>query len=154
PGKTCVLGAGMVIDPATLIEEIDACKARGLLANDADLVIGERAHVILRFHKDIDRLRESRAGAIGTTKRGIGPAYEAKVARGGTRMGDLVRPERLRALITQNLDELNPYLERLGGQALAVEDLHAEALAHGHRLERYFGDAGRVVYDAMRKRKS
>jgi adenylosuccinate synthase len=153
-GKTCVLGAGMVIDPATLLDEIAECKARGLLASDRDLLVGEHAHVILRFHKDVDALREARPGAIGTTKRGIGPAYEAKVARRGIRVGDLLRPDRLRELLAQNLDELNPYVERLGGQPYAVDALHAEALALGERLRRYVGDAGRFVHDAIRRGKS
>src|SRR5437870_288516 len=112
PGKKCVLGAGMVIDPHVLLEEIDGCKARGLLANDDDLLISDRAHVILAYHRDIDRLREGRAGAIGTTKRGIGPAYEAKVARRGVRVADLLREDRMRPILEQNLDEVNPYVER------------------------------------------
>jgi adenylosuccinate synthase len=156
PGKLCVLGEGMVIDPATLLEEIADCKERGLLADDADLVVGERAHVILRYHKDIDRLREARIDAIGTTKRGIGPAYEAKVARRGIRVADLVRKgkERLRSLIDKNLAELNPYLLRLGGVELDAEALTKEALGYGEGLARYMGDASRVVYEAVRKRKS
>src|SRR5688572_11232469 len=133
PGVICVLGEGMVVDPRTLLDEIDGCKARGLLADDRDLVIAERAHVILDYHRDLDRLREADAGAgaIGTTKRGIGPAYEAKVARRGVRMGDLVRPERLRATIERNLAEINPNLERLGGTPYEVGALLDVALAHG-----------------------
>ena len=107
-GVTCVLGEGMAIDPQGLLDEIDACKARGLLASDGDLVVAERAHAILPYHFDLDRLRESRAGAIGTTKRGIGPAYEAKAARRGVRMADLLRPERLRALVEKNLEAVGP----------------------------------------------
>ncbi len=154
PGKLCVLGAGMVVDPRTLIEEIDACKAQGLLADDRDLVIAERAYVIFPFHRDIDGLREAGAGAIGTTRRGIGPAYEAKVARRGIRMGDLVRPERLRALVQQNLDELNPYIERKGGKAHDPQAVTDEALAHGARLAGYLGETGRVVHDAIRQGKT
>jgi adenylosuccinate synthase len=153
-GVTCVLGEGMVIDPRGLLEEIDGCKARGLIADDRDLVVAERAHVILPYHFDLDRLREARAGAIGTTKRGIGPAYEAKAARRGVRMGDLLRPDRLRELIARNLEEVNPQLERLGGAALALEPLVADAQAWGERLGRYLRDAGRAVYDAMRRGKS
>jgi len=144
----------MVVDPRTLIDEIDGCKARGLIADDRDLVIAERAHVILGYHKDLDRLREAGAGAIGTTRRGIGPAYEAKVARRGVRMVDLVRPERLRGVLQRNLDEVNPNLERLGGTTYAVEPLLEEALGYGERLKRYLGDAGRVVHDAVRRGKS
>ncbi len=154
PGITCVLGEGMVVDPKTLIDEIDDCKARGLLADDRDLVVAERAHVILGYHRDLDRLREARSSAIGTTKRGIGPAYEAKVARRGVRMGDLVRPERLRTLLERNLDELNPVLERLGGQPYQLEPLLTEAIAFGERLRLYLGDGGRVVYEAVRRGKS
>jgi len=153
-GVTCVLGEGMVIDPASLLDEIDGCRARGLLADDADLVVAERAHVILPYHIDLDRLRESRAGAIGTTKRGIGPAYEAKAARRGIRMSDLLRPERLRALVEKNLEAVGPELRRLGAEPPEAEPLVAAALAHGERLTRYLGDAGRVVYEAVRKGKS
>jgi adenylosuccinate synthase len=154
PGVICVLGEGMVVDPKTLLDEIDGCKARGLLADDKDLIIAERAHVILGYHKDIDRLREARAGAIGTTKRGIGPAYEAKVARRGVRMADLVRPERLKEILRRNIDEVNPTLERLGGTAYTLEALVEEAGRYGERLSRYLGDAGRIVHDAVRRGKS
>ena len=154
PGVTCVLGEGMVIDPRGLLEEIDGCKARGLLADDNDLVVAERAHVILPYHFDLDRLRESQAGAIGTTKRGIGPAYEAKAARRGIRMGDLLRPERLRALVERNLEEVNQEIERFGGERCAVDAIVTDALAQGERLRRYLGDASRTVYEAVRKGKS
>jgi adenylosuccinate synthase len=150
PGKVNVLGAGMVIDPAALLEEIDACRARGLLASDRELLVGDRAHVILRWHREIDALRESGAGAIGTTKRGIGPAYEAKAARRGVRMADLLRRDRLTALVQQNLEALNPYMVRLGGQALAAEPLISESLALGERLRPFIGDSSRFIHDAAR----
>ena len=154
PGVTCVLGEGMVIDPKGLIEEIEGCKARGLLAADQNLVVAERAHVILPYHFDLDRLRESRAGAIGTTKRGIGPAYEAKAARRGIRMGDLLRPERLTALVERNLEEVNAQIQRLGGEAHSTDAIVPTALEQGEQLRRYLGDAGRTVYDAVRRGKS
>src|SRR5262245_27631162 len=154
PGVPCVLGEGMMVDPKTLLEEIDDCKARGLLADDKDLIVAERSHVILSYHRDIDRLREARAGAIGTTRRGIGPAYEAKVGRRGVRMGDLLRPDRLRAVLQRNLEEVNPLLERLGGERYELESLFAEASALGARLGRYLGDGGRIVYEAVRRGKT
>src|SRR3954454_12594891 len=80
-GKKCVLGDGMVIDPQALLSEISDLKSRGLLADDRDLVVAERAHIIMPWHKQIDGLREAGKDAIGTTRRGIGPAYEAKMAR-------------------------------------------------------------------------
>src|SRR4051794_9703386 len=86
-GKKCVLGDGMVIDPKALLAEIAELKSHGLLTDDRDLVVSARAHVILPYHQAIDALREKGKSAIGTTKRGIGPAYEAKMARRGVRVG-------------------------------------------------------------------
>jgi adenylosuccinate synthase len=147
PGKRCVLGDGMVIDPQTLLEEIDACKQQGLLAGD-ELLIGERAHVILPYHRQVEALREQGSRAIGTTRRGIGPAYEAKVGRRGVRMRDLLRPERLRALVRENLDELGAVIRHYGGEppgAAEVEAIVSEALRAGELLAPHFGDAGRFV---------
>ncbi len=154
PGKLNVLGEGMVIEPKVLLEEIEGCKARGLLEDDRDLLIAERAHVILQYHRDLDALRESRVGALGTTKRGIGPAYESKAARRGVRVGDLIRPERLRARVAQNLEEVGAVVERLGGKPYALDDVVAEALGYGERLRRYLGDASRTVYEAIKKGRS
>ncbi|HKA90881.1 MAG TPA: adenylosuccinate synthase [Haliangiales bacterium] len=154
PGKLNVLGEGMVIEPKVLLEEIEGCKARGLLENDRDLLIAERAHVILQYHRDLDALRESRAGALGTTKRGIGPAYEAKAARRGVRVGDLIRPERLRERVAQNLEEIGAVMERLGGRPYVLDDVVAEAQGYGERLRGYLGDASRTIYDAIKKGRS
>src|SRR6266478_6258884 len=104
-GLTCVLGEGMVVDPAVLLEEIRTFRGHGFLAADEDLVVAERAHLTMPYHKEIDRLREegpTTAGSkmkIGTTKRGIGPTYESKAARTGLRVGDLLRPQRFRELL-------------------------------------------------------
>src|SRR5215472_6835178 len=149
PGKRCVLGDGMVIDPKVLVDEMSALKARGLLGDDRDLLIGECAHVVMPYHREIDTLREQGSGALGTTKRGIGPAYECKVARRGVRMLDLVRPERLRTLVTRNLEELNPYLVRLGGQPQDAAAIVREYGALGDTLRRYVGDASRLVHREM-----
>src|SRR5262249_61406725 len=101
-GVTCVLGEGMVIDPATLVEEVAAFRGQGFLRRDQDLVVAERAHVTMPYHKEIDRLRKERPGNIGTTRRGIGPTYESKASRIGIRVGDLMRPKRFRALLGRN----------------------------------------------------
>ncbi len=94
PGVTCLLGNGMVIDPDALWSELEAIRAAGI-ATDGRLFISPRAHVILADHKAVDQHREAKAARpIGTTLRGIGPAYETKVARIGLRVGDLFRPER------------------------------------------------------------
>src|ERR1700754_3870400 len=126
PGKSCVLGDGMVVDPHVLLEELAECQQRGLLMN-GELLVGLGAHVILPYHKLIDGLREDRGAttgkAIGTTRRGIGPAYEAKAARKGVRMRDLAKPERLRTLVDANLDELVPLIEHLGGTAPSAAEV-------------------------------
>jgi adenylosuccinate synthase len=149
-GKVNVLGAGMVIDPAALLEEIADCQQRGLLGDDAELQIADRAHVILSYHRQIDALREAGAGAIGTTKRGIGPAYEAKAARRGVRVADLLRPERLRPLVEHNVAELDPYVIERGGKPLDARALCDEALALGERLRRWVSDTSRYLHEAVR----
>src|SRR3954453_3729135 len=100
-GVTCVLGEGMVVDPAVLAEEVRAFRAQGFLASDRDLVVATRAHLTLPHHRELDRLREEGPGKIGTTKKGIGPTYESKAARIGLRFGDLFRPDRFRALLAR-----------------------------------------------------
>jgi adenylosuccinate synthase len=149
PGTLCVLADGMVIEPETLLEEIAAAKTRGLLRSDADLLISRRAHVILPYHKQLEALREKRAHAIGTTLRGIGPAYEAKAARRGIRIGDLAAPARLAALIEQNLDEVGAVIRHLGGTPPAAGPLCEAALAAGARLAGYVGDAGATIDRAL-----
>ncbi len=150
-GKRIVLGDGMVIDPKTLLEEIGELKARGLLIDDKDLIVSSSAHVILPLHREIDRLREAGKSALGTTKRGIGPAYEAKMARRGVRMADLVDAARLTPLVEQNLEECTDWLKARGGKIPSVQETVDEYLEHGARLRRYFGDASRLVYDEIKK---
>ena len=98
-GKTCVIGNGVVLDPSVLVAEIDALRARGVIRSEAQLIVSESAHVIFPWHKHLDALREKARGAspIGTTGRGIGPAYEDKVARRGIRVRDLLDGARLAA---------------------------------------------------------
>ncbi len=87
--KKCMIGNGVVLDPGVLIEEIDAIKKRGYFKNDSQLMISEETHLILPYHRRIDTARE-KIFKIGTTGRGIGPAYEDKVARCGIRVVDLM----------------------------------------------------------------
>lgn len=112
--KICVLGNGMVIDPAVLIEEIDYLKGRHVFPPDTQLVISENAHLIMPYHRRLDSAREagSGAGKIGTTQRGIGPAYEDKVARLGIRVCDLMDPEVFREKLSRNVKEKNFLLTR------------------------------------------
>ncbi len=107
--KKCIIGNGVVIDPGTLIEEITGLKKRGYVKDDSQLMISEEAHLILPYHRSIDVARE-RVFKIGTTGRGIGPAYEDKVARSGIRMGDLIDEKIFRKKLEANLIQKNIYL--------------------------------------------
>jgi adenylosuccinate synthase len=112
PGKLCLLGNGMVIDPEALLDEIESLRGLGVKI-DGNLKISDSAHCILPYHKALDLAREEAAGAakIGTTGRGIGPAYETKVSRYGIRVADLLDPEVLREKIEFACAEKNPVLE-------------------------------------------
>ncbi len=151
PGTRCVLGDGMVIDPDTLLDEIARCQERGLLKK-GELLIGEGAHVVMPYHKTIEALREARF-AIGTTRRGIGPAYEAKMARRGIRVGDLAFRSRVKELVELNLAELGPLITHYGGNAPSTSEVAAmidSVCAAGSRLLPYVGRAGAEVSKAAR----
>ncbi|HYR55998.1 MAG TPA: adenylosuccinate synthase [Myxococcaceae bacterium] len=147
-GKTCVIASGVVIDPSVLVNEIDSLKARGFLKDDAQLLISANAHVIFPWHKLIDALREKVLGGskLGTTGRGIGPAYEDKVARQGIRIRDLLTAERLARRVSERLPSALEELEQLSRAArttlpsIEVEGLIAEYAALGERIRPHVGD--------------
>jgi adenylosuccinate synthase len=114
PSKLCILGNGMVIDPEALLEEIESLRGLGVTIDD-NLKISDSAHVILPYHKAVDLAREEAAGKtkIGTTGRGIGPAYETKASRYGIRVSDLLDPDVLRERIEFACAEKNPVLSNL-----------------------------------------
>ena len=125
-GKTCVIGNGVVVDPWVLIEERDTLRARGLLAEDEQLKISDRAHLILPYHRSIDVAREKMRGgsAIGTTGRGIGPTYEDKMARDGFRFADLLDEGTFPDMLREAVDRKNRYLvELLGGAAVNFQEV-------------------------------
>jgi len=147
-GKTCVIGNGVVVDPAVLVKEIDALKSRGFLKDDAQLLISDNAHVIFPWHKLLDTYREKARGvsAIGTTGRGIGPAYEDKVARRGIRVRDLLHAERLRKRIDERLPGVRDELRELCRAAnepppeLDAQKFQEEFAALGERLRPHVSD--------------
>ncbi len=150
PELTCVIGNGVVIDPAVLIEELDALRRRGI--DTSGLRVSANAHLIMPYHVMLDTAGEARLGKleIGTTKRGIGPCYADKAARLGIRVQDLLDAKILRKKIAAALEPkqqmLRPYARdpRL--------DLHAmseEYLRYGHRLEPYIADTARLCWDAL-----
>lgn len=142
-GKTCLIGNGVVIDPEVLVSEIEKIKQRGFLKNDKQLLISDRAHVIMPYHRSIDQLRETAKGdgKIGTTGRGIGPAYEDKIARRGIRMADLIDPKLLRARLEEVLPLHNAYLTKiLGGVAFSLDQIYAQYLEFGKILQKHVCD--------------
>ena len=112
-GKTCLIGNGVVVDPAVLLEEIEHLTQKGVDCSPAKLMISDRAQVIMPYHKQIDNGREKKKGAakIGTTGRGIGPSYEDKATRNGIRFVDLIDPEEFEAKLKAILPEKNFYLK-------------------------------------------
>ena len=118
---TCVLAQGMVIDPRSLVTELDELEGRGLTVKGR-LLVSDRAHVILPYHVLVDGLREGMKNAIGTTKRGVGPCYEDKVARRGVPLGAFRDPARLRDLVGRAIGDWAPTIEALGGKTPSVDE--------------------------------
>jgi len=123
PGITCVIGNGVVVDPQALFAEIDELAAAGIAVGDR-LVISDKAHLILPYHRELDLLSEARRGErrIGTTSRGIGPAYEDKIARRGIRVGDLGDVDALADAVQHNVDARNRLIGESHMEASQVLD--------------------------------
>ena len=151
-GKICVVGAGCVIDPGLLVEEIDELEQRGVTT--AGLRVSGNAHLIMPWHVAIDSASERRLGKlqIGTTRRGIGPAYADKAARLGIRVQDILDPKILRQKFETALAEKNIVLERLHDAApLQVEELAERMESCAQRLRPYVADTSLLVDQALRE---
>ncbi len=149
PDKRCFLGAGMVIDPEGLLEEIRTCRDMGVSIEPERVRISEQAHVILPYHKELDGLKDQGTGAIGTTRRGIGPCYEHKMARRGVRMWQLARPKELAEALDNALPAVNAQLTGLGGKTVDRDRLLERYSSIGATLAPYLCDTSRAVADAM-----
>ncbi len=148
PHVKCLVGTGCVVNPATLIEELDMLHAAGLATNN--LLLSERAQMLMPYHRLLDGLEESAAGssALGTTRRGIGPAYSDKAARRGLRLGDLRRPEWLKSRLARAVSVANRQLVHFNQPPLQVEDLVDQCLAWRDRLDSYLVDPLPLVREA------
>jgi adenylosuccinate synthase len=154
-GRTCVIGAGCVVDPEVFLAEVDELEARGCSTRDVHLS-GE-AHVIKPWHVAIDRATERRLGdlQIGTTRRGIGPCYADKAMRLGIRVQDLLDPKILRQKIEIALAEKNLWLERVyGEQPLELEELAGRLEDRAQRIRPYVADTSLLVDRALTEEKS
>lgn len=154
PHVTCVIADGVVIDPGVLLEEIRGLTEQGLSAGN--LRISTNAHVIMPYHRLIDRLEEQRKGAdaLGTTGRGIGPAYVDKAARVGIRMHELIDPVRFEKRLRDLLTDKNSILGFLyGAEPLNADDVLAEYRAYGEALKPYVCDTGTLIWQAAKNGK-
>jgi adenylosuccinate synthase len=150
-GKQCVIGAGCVVDPAVLVEELDELAARGIAIDR--LHLSTNAHLIMPWHVAIDQGSERRLGKlkIGTTKRGIGPTYADKAFRLGIRVQDLFDPKILRQKLEVALAEKNVWLERVyGAPPLELEELAGRYERFAQRLRPYITDTSLLVDRALR----
>ncbi len=155
-GKVCVIGNGVVVDPAVLIDEIDELRQQGHLQDNACLKISDRAHVIMPYHRAIDVARERLRGEgrIGTTGRGIGPTYEDKMARIGIRCADFLDDESFSDVLRKTIAEKNSYLNSmLNEQSLDFDAIHSEYLRLRERVAAYVTDTGVYLSDALRQSK-
>ncbi len=152
PKAACVLGNGMVINPARLLDEMDTLAKLNLDVSPARIKISAAAHLITPAHVALDRAEETaRAGGkIGTTGRGIGPAYTAKTSRHGLRAELLLEPERLGDAIHEHIQQTNVYLQSLYGQApLEAGAVAAEYAAHAQRLAPYITDTSLYLHQQL-----
>ncbi|HZI20281.1 MAG TPA: adenylosuccinate synthase [Pyrinomonadaceae bacterium] len=155
-GKTCVLGNGMVIDPKAFFEEADRLAAQGVSVTPERVLVSSRAHLILPFHRILDHTSEERLGneRVGTTLRGIGPAYEDKAGRRGIRAADAVNPEVLRSRIERNLEEANRVIVAYNHEPLDPEQVFNEVWPLVERLAPFIADTSHFVNRAARDGRS
>ncbi len=154
PGKVCVIGNGVVIDPVALVGEIDGLRALDI-AVEKNLLISDCAHLVMPYHPRFDERREQAKGKhkIGTTKRGIGPAYGDKAARTGLRMSDLMQPAVFSAKLQLRLREANQILRTFGAQPLSFKQVEAAYLEAGARLKPFVTNTVVYLHNALAKRK-
>jgi adenylosuccinate synthase len=155
--KMCLIGNGVVIDPEVLLEEMETLRGRGLTISPQNLGISEKAHIILPYHKALDAAREVAMGngKIGTTGRGIGPAYEDKASRKGVRAVDLLEPEVLEEKIRKNLEEKNFLLkEFLRAEPLEFQPIFGRYMEMGEILKPYIMDVSLEIDRAARAGKN
>jgi adenylosuccinate synthase len=150
PGKRCIIGNGVVIDPGVLTGEIDGLRARGI--DMSSLRISANAHLIMPYHKLLDQAGEAKLGKlqIGTTRRGIGPCYADKAARLGIRVQDLLDEKILKKKIVAAMDpkrlSLRPFIK---DPSLDLQTMTEEYLTYGHRIEQYIADTARLAWEAL-----
>src|SRR5215831_5529397 len=147
-GVTCVIGNGVVVDPKALLAEVDELIAAGVDVGNR-IVVSDKAHLILPYHRDLDLLSEARRGErkIGTTSRGIGPAYEDKIARRGIRVGDLADPKGLEQNVRDNVTARNRLVQ---DSTMDWKPVFEQLLRHAERMRPMIRDVSVMLDEAMR----
>jgi len=150
PGKLSIIGNGVVLDPSHLISEIALLRSQGADITPKSLLVSESAALILPVHQAIDAAREAARGdaKIGTTGRGIGPAYEDKVARRAVRLGDLASPDTLAAKLEALVAHHNVWLAAVGHELADAAKMHADLMAMRDELLAFSGQSWRALADA------
>jgi adenylosuccinate synthase len=152
PHVTCVIGSGVVIDPDTLFREIDELQRSGVSADN--LLVSDRAHLIMPYHIVLDGLEEEErgSGALGTTRKGVGPAFTDKASRLGIRVCDLLDPQSFRQRLEFVLGIKNSVLTKLyGAEPLSFDEIHRQYVTYGERLAPHVRETDVVVRDALRR---
>ena len=149
-GKRCVIGNGVVVDPVSLVEEIEGLRKLGVKIS-GNLFLSETAHLVLPYHRELDAQRETLKGKnkIGTTKRGIGPAYGDKAARVGIRVIDLVNPERFRTRLEARIKDNNGVLRAFGAKPLSFKAVHSAYRAAGDYLKPLVANTVALLHEAI-----
>lgn len=144
----CLVGTGCVVSPTTLLEEIDSLEASGV--DTGNLYLSERAQMLMPYHRLLDGLQESASGkaALGTTKRGIGPAYSDKAARRGLRLGDLLRPEWLETRLEESVAFANRELVHFGQETVDAGDIYQQCMAWREKLHQRLIDPLPIIREA------
>jgi adenylosuccinate synthase len=153
--KTCVLGNGMVIDPKAFFEELDQMEGQGISVTPERLKVSSRAHLIMPYHRALDHTSEERLGneKIGTTLRGIGPAYEDKAGRRGIRVSDALVPDLLKLRIERNLEEANRIIVLYGREPLRADEILAEIEPLVERLRPFVTETSHFFAQAKKQHK-
>jgi len=154
-GKKCIIGNGVVVDPSALLEEMDALVRRGIKF-EGNLLISKNAHLIMPYHKALDLASEKLKGnkKIGTTGRGIGPAYADKINRKGIRMADFLDAKTFREKLACNTGEANFLLERFYDAPLVhLDQIYEEYLGYARRLRKYISDTTLFINASIGSRK-
>ncbi len=151
----CVLGNGMVIDPIAFFEEIDQISEKGVSVTPERLKVSSRAHLIMPYHRVLDHTSEERLGneKIGTTLRGIGPAYEDKAGRRGIRVADALSPEVLKYRIERNLEEANRVIVLYGREPLRSDEIYEEISVLAERLRPFVCETSHFFAEAKKQNK-